>query len=227
MGNPMGRADGILYLRDRLEKLSDRIRTLELPSKTNIAGLYNQVQTQLASIDARVASSVAANSYTRAQVDAKVASPGDISPGNISASGNVSGASGAFPGGVSSVGVYNNQLTTAYRVQYVNSAGPMGYVPSSRRWKRDIAPADVRAEDLAQLQLVSFRYRQAVAELGDAAAVEVGLIAEDVDAIPGLRWLVDYDEDGTPAGIRYERLALALLPLLQHLVPPTTSEATP
>ncbi len=43
---------------------------------------------------------------------------------------------------------------------------------------------------------------------------EIGLIAEDLH-VAGLEWLVFYDGDGLPEGIHYERIALALLPVLQ------------
>jgi hypothetical protein len=62
---------------------------------------------------------------------------------------------------------------------------------------------------------VTFRYIGAVENLGDDAAVEWGLIAEEIDEL-GLSWLVDYDEDGLPAGVKYERLALLLTLGLQQ-----------
>lgn len=135
--------------------------------------------------------------------------------GGVSASGNVSaGGSGNFPSGVNSTGVYNNLLTSSYRVQYVWSGGDMGYVPSSRRFKQDITTApDIKSAMLA-MRVVTFRYMAAVHELGDAAAVEWGVIAEELDAL-GLRWAVDYDAEGLPFGVKYERLTLAVIPVIQ------------
>ncbi len=137
--------------------------------------------------------------------------------GNETVGGNltVNGGTGVTAnGGVSSTGVYNNLLSTAYRVQYVNSAGPMGYVPSSRRYKQDIVTAPNANADALKLRVVNFRYKEAVKELGDDAALEWGLIAEEVADL-GLDWLVDYDPDGTIMGVKYDRLVLALIPLLQ------------
>ncbi len=208
-------SDPVQRFAGEIQRIWTALRDLQRPTGTSISSLVRQVQATLANIDATVAAAIAANSYTRSQTDERIASPGDISPGNVSASGNVTAAgAGVFTAGVSSVGVYNNLLTSAYRVQYVNSGGAMGYVPSSRRFKQDIQPApDVKAAMLA-LQVVTFRYIEAVEAFGDDAAVEWGVIAEDVDAL-GLHWLVDYDEDGKPFGVRYERLALALIPVVQ------------
>lgn len=134
---------------------------------------------------------------------------------NVNATGNVNGSTGVFPAGVTSTGVYNNLVSTGgYKVQYINVSGQMGYVPSSRRFKQDIVDApDVKSAALA-IQVVTFRYIQAVEELGDDAALEWGVIAEDIHAL-GLNWLVDYDEDGKPLGVKYERLALAMIPVIQ------------
>lgn len=55
-----------------------------------------------------------------------------------------------------------------------------------------------------------------MASLDDEAyELQHGLIAEDLDAL-GLDWLVDYGEDGQPEGVRYDRIALALLPVIQR-----------
>ncbi len=46
------------------------------------------------------------------------------------------------------------------------------------------------------------------------AQQEIGLIAEDLYEA-GLEWLIFTDDDGRPLGIHFERLALALLPVIQ------------
>lgn len=218
-------AGGYKAPRDGMEKLTgalsdqrERLRELERPTGTSYASLVDWVRQTLANITAQVntiaTNWMAANAYTKAQVDSKVANPGNISPGNVSASGTISGSTGTFPTGVNSVGVYNNLLTSAYRVQYVWSGGDMGYVPSSRRFKEDITDApDVKAAMLA-MRVVTFRYKVAVEELGDDAAVEWGVIAEELHGL-GLHWAVDYDDEGLPFGVKYERLALACIPVIQ------------
>lgn len=143
---------------------------------------------------------------------------GTASVGALSSAGNVSGQRGTFPTGVSSTGVYNTLLTYGgpYSSQYVHQDGTMGYVPSSARYKQDIMSATLDPATLRQLRVVTFRYIAAVENLGDEAAVEIGLIAEEVDAL-GLAWLVDYDSEGLPMGVRYDRLALALIPWMASI----------
>lgn len=47
------------------------------------------------------------------------------------------------------------------------------------------------------------------------AVREVGFVAEELDAL-GLTEFVEYDHEGLPASIRYDRLTAALIPLLQR-----------
>lgn len=110
--------------------------------------------------------------------------------------------------------VYNRTLGGQYRVLYVNSAGLIGWVSSSRRQKKNIKPASVDPAAVLGLQLVTFLYKAMPDDLG-RGELQHGLIAEDVDAL-GLTWLVDYGAEGQPEGIRYDRLALALLPVIQQ-----------
>ena len=136
--------------------------------------------------------------------------------GNVSVGGSV-GASGTVTAnaGMNSIGVYNNLLTSGYRGMWVRTpTGEYGYVPSSRLFKRDEAPALLDPALVRRLQLVTFRYIAAVEEFGDDAAIEWGLIAEEVHAL-GLFWLVDYDDNGLPFGLKLEKLALAILPVVQ------------
>jgi hypothetical protein len=209
-GYPSGSNDPNAVLIEQIADLRRHIAELARPTGTSVASLVAQVQAALANIDATVQAAIQENSYTRAQIDSKVASPGDISPGNVTSSGT-----GVFPVGVKSLGVYNLLLTHAYRVQYITGDdGSMGYVPSSRRFKQDIVTApDVKEAALA-IRVVNFRYIQAVQDLGDEAAVEWGVIAEELHDL-GLTWAVDYDDEGLPFGVKYERLMLAVIPVMQ------------
>jgi len=60
------------------------------------------------------------------------------------------------------------------------------------------------------LRLVTFRYIQAVDERGDDAEQVVGMIAEEVHAL-GATWLVDYDDDGEPFGLKYDRVLFVVM----------------
>jgi hypothetical protein len=182
--------------------------------------LVAKVEATLVNINTTVQDSISANSYTKAAIDDKVANPpaGSAVTGNVSATGAVSGTTGTFPTGMSSVGVYNKLLSYggAYSSQYVHQDGTMGYAPSSRQYKQDITPTMVDPALFPALQLVTFRYIAAVDNLGDVAEVEVGLIAEEVHDM-GLHWLVDYGRDGLPMGLKYERFALLVIPWAQDI----------
>jgi hypothetical protein len=147
-----------------------------------------------------------------------VAAVRDVTAGrDVAAVAQVRGNNGLFPGGINSVDVYSRLVTGSgsYTSTYTNAAGQMGQVPSSLRFKQDVSPAAVDAAAILAIRLVTFRYIEAVENLGDDAAIEWGVIAEELDQL-GLTWLVNYDEDGLPFAVRYERLSLALLGLLQN-----------
>lgn len=109
--------------------------------------------------------------------------------------------------------------TSGWTNAYIN--GPDGRVSrgaSSRRYKKDIAAWSADKQAVLAMQVVSFHYRAALFAADDPLRtdppLEVGLIAEDLHDL-GLTWLVAYDDQGRPDNIRYERIALALLPVIQ------------
>jgi len=195
-----GRQNADKERRDR--EMADALRI----DGSQFVRLYEKMQALIANLTTTVTTLVSS------------ALAGTISPGAVATSGDVSGDHATFPGGVNSVGVYNMLLTYGgpYSSQYVHSDGTMGYVPSSLRFKQDVETAILDPAVLSYLRVVTYRYIAAVENLGDGAAVEVGLIAEEVDEL-GLTWLVDYDADGKPLGVRYDRLALIFIPWMQNV----------
>lgn len=175
--------------------------------------LYNalaKVRDLIADLPAQVAAATTAflsSGFTTGSMTAS----GSVTAGSVSSTGT-----GTFDAGVTSVGAYSNNITGvgSYRAQWVGINGSMGYVPSSRRFKQDIAAMSINEQAVLAMQIVAFRYIAAVENLGEGAPVEVGVIAEQVHEL-GLTWLVDYDEDGKPFGVKAERLAFALLPVMQ------------
>lgn len=209
--------DSLQPLTRELDEIKRRLRELETPTGTQKASLLNQVQTQLASIDQRVTDSVAANSYTRAQIDSKVANPGDINPGNVNASGGVS-SPGTVRGdaGLTSVGAYNLNVTTLpgdRRTAWIHASGALGQTVSSRRFKTSIVRVPSTAAQFLQVMPALFEYIGQV-DIRDnpenpnydpayVVPVEVGVIAEQlVEA--GLSEYVFFEDDGTtPLGVNY------------------------
>ena len=114
-------------------------------------------------------------------------------------------------GQMSSV-VYNRTLGGFYHVAYVDSTGLLGWVPSSRRYKKNIRPAEVDVDAVLAIEVVTFLYRVAIDPNGN---VQHGVIAEQLHDL-GLTWLGSYDAEGAPEGVRYDLLAVALLPVLQR-----------
>ena len=124
------------------------------------------------------------------------------------------GSFNAVRAGNLAAAVYNRTLGGAYRVCYVNTDGTLGWVSSSRRHKKNIEAASVDVDAVLAMRLVTFLYKVEV-DTGRLGELQHGLIAEDLDDL-GLDWLVDYGTDGSPEGVRYDRLALALLPVIQR-----------
>jgi hypothetical protein len=103
------------------------------------------------------------------------------------------------------------------RDAYVSSGGLIGVLSvSSRRFKREITPLAVDVEKVLNIEPVTFKYNSGVLhETEDQEAIQVGFIAEDLDAA-GLTNLVEYDEDGVPQGIFYSRYITALQAVVRH-----------
>ena len=197
--------DQLAELRRQLDERIDRISTFDATQMNRAIETLTQLVNDLpGQIDAALATAVNTGNVT---------ATGNITAaGSISASGPVSGSSGTFNSGVRSLDVYNRLVSgSPYKVQYVDSSGQMGYVPSSRRYKRDIVTAELDVRSImAQLRVVTFRYLGAVELSGTEAAVEWGVIAEEIHDL-GLTWLVDYNEDGLPDGVKHERFAILLI----------------
>ena len=98
----------------------------------------------------------------------------------------------------------------------IDSAGQLGTVSSSARFKQDIADMGDRTERLLELRPVVFRYEQEqTLPDGSEVPLEYGLIAEEVaEVFPDL---VVHDEDGQPFIVKYHLLSAMLLNELKKL----------
>lgn len=220
-GYGRGRGDGFDGLLERLRSVERRLRELEIPTGTQTASLVAQVQAKLAELTATVNDLVAdamVNFYTKAEADAKIASPGAVTPTTVAASGAVSGGTGTFNGGLKSADVYSRSVTYGgpYTATWTNQDGTMGTAPSSERFKQDVTPAELDLTALERAEVVEYRYRDAVANLGDNAETHLGGIAEQFVAA-GLGHTVTIDEDGQPFTIEDRPLLYTLLAYVQQL----------
>ena len=103
----------------------------------------------------------------------------------------------------------------------IDSAGQLGTISSSRRYKEDIEDMAGASDGLLSLRPVTFRYKQAF-ENGNKP-IQYGLVAEEVaEVFPDL---VVYDEDGEPETVKYHMLATLLLNELQKQQQVTADQA--
>lgn len=86
---------------------------------------------------------------------------------------------------------------------------------SSRRQKTDIADAEVDPADVLAMQPRTWvdTVKVDLAEDEGDLRRDVGFIAEELDELPSLRQFVQYNAEGEPDAIEYDRLSVALLTL--------------
>lgn len=241
-------AGGYKAPRDGMEKLTGtlgdqrtRLRDLERPTGTSLNSLVDWVRQTLANITNQVntiaSNWMATNAYTRAQVDAKVASPGAISPTTVNASGAVSGSSGAFSGAVtggsgtfssslSSPGAYTTDVSTlpgARQTVWQHNSGVYGFAPSTLAMKTNLGPVPFTADDVRAVSPYVFQYKSQLAIRDDPEnpyydptyepSWEIGLMAEHLIEHK-MGCFVFFEEDGvTPKGINYDLFG-AIAPLV-------------
>jgi hypothetical protein len=88
--------DSIAPIVRQFGQVQRELKDVQRPSKTNLVALYDQVQQALANINTSVSAAIAANSYTKAEIDSRdanaVASANAFTTGGFTASGNISAA---------------------------------------------------------------------------------------------------------------------------------------
>lgn len=98
-------------------------------------------------------------------------------------------------------------VVTGYVAAFINTDGRIGAAVSAERFKQNIAPRAYTLDQIALIQIVSYRLRTAVLELDAGARIEVGVIAEQLVAA-GMPEFVVYGDDGQCLSVAYERLDL-------------------
>ena len=90
------------------------------------------------------------------------------------------------------------------------------YVTSSKRYKTDIADAVVEPREVLNLVGRTWVDKGRI-EKADEGPIrrDIGFIAEELDEQPSLRQFVDYDKEGRPDAIQYDRIAVALLAVVK------------
>jgi hypothetical protein len=131
---------------------------------------------------------------------------GNSAPGNESNTIRIgSSQTAAYLAGV-------NGATASSGVQvFIDSAGKLGTVTSSRRFKEDVEDMGEASDGLMRLRPVTFHYKAGYDD--GSRLLQYGLIAEEVaDVAPDL---VQLDKAGQPFTVRYHELNAMLLNELQ------------
>jgi len=89
---------------------------------------------------------------------------------------------------------------------YIDSAGKLGTITSSARFKRDIRSMEKASEPVLGLRPVTFHYKEG---LDPNAVPQYGLLAEEVEKVDSD--LVVRDQEGKPYTVRYEAVNAMLL----------------
>jgi hypothetical protein len=149
---------------------------------------------------------------------------GEIFAGSVNIGGQTPPTNGLGVYGASTFGgyIYNTgyATTTSSANAYINSStGLLARSSSSLRYKLDVEPQVIPVQSILQLQPKSFIDKaSADAQDGktDGLPRILGLIAEEIAQIPVLAdLLMNKNEQGEPDSVNYDRIAVALLPLLQ------------
>lgn len=98
---------------------------------------------------------------------------------------------------------------------FIGTNGIIQRSTSSRRYKQDIEDISINPKEVINLRPRTWRDKIEVNKNSDSDRWYVGFIAEEVDEL-GLGVFVDYDEEGQPDSIAYDRLSVALIELIKH-----------
>ena len=102
-----------------------------------------------------------------------------------------------------------------------SSTGLIALVTSSLRYKTEVNPVTIPNDSILALSPKTF-YDKGDVERNNNSTTGLprilGIIAEEVAQIPVLKdLLVNYDDQQRPDSINYDRIAIAMIPLLQDL----------
>ena len=118
---------------------------------------------------------------------------------------------GSFTADGNITGINTYVQTNTGRAMFVNSGGLYGIGASSRRFKENIVDADIDTEAVLDIRVRKFNYKKSFDE---TMPKDIGVIAEELEDL-GLTDFIYYDAEGVPDGVAYEKLALALIPVLK------------
>jgi hypothetical protein len=203
MADPQVSTADLAVLKGLLDGLSQRVRELEKPTATQFNQTVAKMLDIINNINSIVAASIAQTSYSAATIDSKDTSVLSQAKSYADTKEPAIGVLPPVKGGTGSNNSYNIDLgSTTRRASWVSDAGVLGTALSSEKIKQDVVPTSVTEADLRAARIVDFRYIAAVEAQGDAAPVEIGVIAEQVEGHVPDRMLYR-DEEGAVVGFEY------------------------
>ena len=135
---------------------------------------------------------------------------GDSAGQNVTTAGNVicigANVAGANVSSSCYIGSIFGETSSGGAAVFINSAGKLGTIMSSQRFKEEIKPMDEASEALFALKPVTFRYKK---EIDAAGTSQFGLVAEEVEKVNAD--LVVRDKEGKPHSVRYDQVNAMLL----------------
>jgi len=132
------------------------------------------------------------------------------SNGNVAIGGTLNVTStAAFGANVYAATTYGQ--TNTGRAMYVAADGLYGIGSSSIRFKENVEDAGLDVEAIRKIAVRHFNYKK---DFSKDQSLQIGVIAEELVEL-GLSEFVFFGDDGKPDGVAYEKLALAVLSLVQ------------
>lgn len=192
-------------LKRQVQELGPSVVDSVKPMVDQITVMYGEIQSLTGDLDRRVQESIARNSYTASEIDAKVQAWnwGVLAPAR---------------GGTGTVNAYENLFTVGpWRAAWVLQDGTVGTAQSIRAVKTNVCDADefIPVDALRRVKWQVFTMKDDENQHLDDAQPMVGMIADDLDEA-GLGFFCEYDEDGSLVGINYPMLGVAALRLAQQ-----------
>jgi hypothetical protein len=145
-----------------------------------------------------------ASKITSGTITRPVNVSGSIFCTDFNASSTVTATNGLF-----GPSTYNQ--TNTGRAVFIASNGLFGIGASSERFKENIVDANIDTASVLDIRVRKFNYKKSFDE---NQPEDIGVIAEELEAL-GLIDFIYYDAEGIPDGVAYEKLALALIPVLK------------